>query len=1219
MMKKLYILFLTLPVLVFAQSQDQNYIKNTTYKVATTSPISNPNPEQAAVTVQYFDGLGRPVQQVAHKQSNTGKDIIVHTEYDAFGRKTHDYLPYVRSSASLSFDPDAQVNTLGFYATNNASLTGNPHFETTTNPYSEKVLEASPLSRVFEQAAPGNPWEKTNEKTIRYSYQTNAEDEVVYFKANTSWSSSFGLYTIELVKDGFYAPNELYKIITKDENWTSISDPNHTTEEFKNKKGQVVLKRTYNNKVKHDTYYVYDVYDNLTYIIPPKVDVNQIITQSILDGLCYQYKYDQRNRKSEKKLPGKAWEFILYNTLDRPVATSTLYSPYGNGSATPGWLITKYDVFGRVVYTGWMAREVVNSYKRKEIQDLLNNGTYPLFETKTTSPVAIDGVQTKYTNVAFPTEPFELLTVNYYDNYDFPGAPLTLPDKIFGDDVLTNVKSLPTGTWTRFLDNEHNTGGESTYMLYDLKGRQIAIATKHYLGGETYTESKLDFEGKVLYTETKHRRTSGVNYLKVRNDFQYTPQGRMKAHLHKVNYEPSELIAYNVYDELGQLISKQVGGQDTINFIGYQKVNYQYNNRGWLKAINDINDFNSDVGHFEDLFSFKIHYNTVTKKNSETNVIEEVEDSYGQNVKKLFNGNIAETYWRTLGDNTLRKYSNHYDDLNRLKNAYYQKPEETIESTDAYNESLSYDKNGNISRLSRTGNYDGNDYTLMIDHLEYFYPDNSNLLMKVTDSTNNPLGFKDDSDGTNDSEDDYVYDEYGNMRQDENKGIERIDYNHLNLPVYINFGDGKMIYYFYDANGAKLKKAVFNNQDVTETDYFGIFQYENTVLQFFSYPEGYVKHTPDKLGRSTFDYVYNYKDHLGNIRLSYALDPATQVLKILEENHYYPFGLKHTNYNSGKRNIKFEEDTETKIVLPVLNMGYKYKYNGQEFQDELGLNWYTYRYRNYDPAIGRFMGIDPVSEEYFSISTFQFAHNNPIWKIEIEGLEGKATNGETDIINHEYIKVYSEVYYTPNGKKMIVDVEISSNLYERSADSNEYVEGNSSEGNLVTYDPIFDPSVGLICNIKATNTTLIAHDIVQAYELTSGLGVISKELLEKGIKSLAKNIRNPFGKKGGKAHQEKTKETIEKMKEEGFDQIETEVMVSTPGGNKSKRFIDIRGTNSKTGKTKDVQIGKRNKRGDPVSRERKALDDIENATGERPDFVPYNYNKEYPGSAGQAN
>ena len=90
----LYILILILfPVLVLAQ--DQNWVKSTTYKQPIHGSISDPSIEQANVQVSYFDGLGRPIQQIAHKQSNTGKDIVTHIEYDAFGRQTKEFLPYL--------------------------------------------------------------------------------------------------------------------------------------------------------------------------------------------------------------------------------------------------------------------------------------------------------------------------------------------------------------------------------------------------------------------------------------------------------------------------------------------------------------------------------------------------------------------------------------------------------------------------------------------------------------------------------------------------------------------------------------------------------------------------------------------------------------------------------------------------------------------------------------------------------------------------------------------------------------------------------------------------------------------------------------------------------------------------------------------------------------------------------------------------------------------
>ncbi|HAV54330.1 MAG TPA: hypothetical protein DCX41_05275 [Aequorivita sp.] len=90
---------------------------------------------------------------------------------------------------------------------------------------------------------------------------------------------------------------------------------------------------------------------------------------------------------------------------------------------------------------------------------------------------------------------------------------------------------------------------------------------------------------------------------------------------------------------------------------------------------------------------------------------------------------------------------------------------------------------------------------------------------------------------------------------------------------------------------------------------------------------------------------------------------------------FYPFGLQQKGYNNN--------------VSPNGNaLAQQWSFLGQERIDDLDINWITFRHRNYMPDIGRFFGVDPVSEDYLSISTYQFAHNNPIWKIELEGLEG---------------------------------------------------------------------------------------------------------------------------------------------------------------------------------------------------------------------------------------
>ena len=142
-----------------------------------------------------------------------------------------------------------------------------------------------------------------------------------------------------------------------------------------------------------------------------------------------------------------------------------------------------------------------------------------------------------------------------------------------------------------------------------------------------------------------------------------------------------------------------------------------------------------------------------------------------------------------------------------------------------------------------------------------------------------------------------------------------------------------------------------------------------------------------------FDRMNNYTDHLGNVRLSYTQDPQTGALAILEENHYYPFGLQHKNYNSDITKIDLlpQQNNEKGLketappLLPLQNPGYMYKYNGKELQDELGLDWYEYGSRMYMPDLGRFTTVDPYAYVYQSYSPYLYALNNPIRFEDTEG------------------------------------------------------------------------------------------------------------------------------------------------------------------------------------------------------------------------------------------
>lgn len=945
-MKKILSLLVLLPIMVVGQTE--NYIKNTTYKIPTATSIATPTTTQANQNITYFDGLGRPIQQIAYQQSESGKDIVTPIEYDGFGRQTKDYLPYVpNAAASLNYKSSALMDVLNF-----------PQYSG-QNPFSEKLLEFSPLNRVLKQAAPGTDWALNSGHEIKLDYQTNTTaDAVKLFAVTAYWDVAKGLYDIPAsLTPADYLEFQLYKTITFDENTVAApSESNGSTIEFKDKEGRVVLKRNYESGVKHDTYYVYDQYGNLTFVMPPLVNATTTISNTILNDLCYQYKYDYRNRLVEKKLPGKQWEFIVYDKLDRVVAAGPAFSPFNDSSlGAVGWMITKYDAFSRPVYTGWYTATVTTT-TRASLQNDQNNLTTTNFETKSNSGT-IDSITAFYTNTVAPTS-FKLLTVNYYDDYVFPNIPF-IPTNVEGQNVLSSTKGMPTGSWVRALTSTTATAGETTTTFYDTKARPIRTYLTNYVGGYTYTDTVLDFSGVPQYIKTFHKRLASNVELKTTEVFTYSPQGRLLTQTHQVNALPVQLLASNSYDELGQLISKNVGNTSATPL---QKVDYAYNIRGWLTGINNDLTNNLILNTSEkDLFAFKINYNTV-------------ENCFNYAGTTLYNGNISETYWRSASDNTQRKYGYKYDILNRLRASIYQKPGLTAaqtQVTNAYDENITYDKNGNITSLNRKGNGDPQVGAMLIDDLTYVYSSStSNQLLKVTDSPNgnDAQGFI-DANKTND----YTYDANGNLKTDANKNITAIVYNHLNLPTTITFGSTGSITYIYNAIGQKVEKQLYTSSQgsIPVISYYcGEFQYvfrENyadyvTKLQFITTSEGYVKHTA-----GVYSYVFNYTDHLGNVRLSYGLN--ANVLTIFEENNYYPFGLKHKGYNSNN-----------------LQPSYKYKYNGKELQDELGLNMYDYGARNYDPALGRWMNIDPLAEEGRRWSPYNYAMDNPVYFLDPDGM-----------------------------------------------------------------------------------------------------------------------------------------------------------------------------------------------------------------------------------------
>lgn len=90
--------------------------------------------------------------------------------------------------------------------------------------------------------------------------------------------------------------------------------------------------------------------------------------------------------------------------------------------------------------------------------------------------------------------------------------------------------------------------------------------------------------------------------------------------------------------------------------------------------------------------------------------------------------------------------------------------------------------------------------------------------------------------------------------------------------------------------------------------------------------------------------------------------------QVLEENHYYPFGLTIS-------------ESINNASLPMQ----PYKYNGKELEKSFGLEIYEYGARQYDPQIGRWKGVDPLADKYVDLSPFVYTANNPVRYVDYDG------------------------------------------------------------------------------------------------------------------------------------------------------------------------------------------------------------------------------------------
>jgi RHS repeat-associated protein len=869
-------------------------------------------------SITFIDGLGRPIQKIAVKASpDNGSgafDMVQHLQYDAQGRSTKNYLPYTGTTNTGTYHISAVAEQASFYTATNDQIVNDNY------PFAKMVYEDSPLGRVKEQGTPGAEFQPGGGHTqkITYSYNTGATadnlEEVRKFSADGSSS-------------GFYAVNLLNRVEVTD------ADGNKEVTFIDERGLTVARKKQFDETIGGanvnwlQTYYVYDDFHRLRYIITPKGQVTLkgsgwSLTSSILNGYVYQYVYDYRGRIVQKKTPGQAWIYYAYDKLNRLVLAQD-----GNLRPANKWTFIKYDNKGRAVMQGLYLN--TSQITLATIQTMLDglyasgNATYPdnaWYESRGTT---LHG----YTNISFPktnanATALEILGVSYYDSYDF--------DYNGSDDFAYTSQSLageaiqPPAT-----KNNLATGGKSlilgtttwlyTYAFYDRYGRTVQVRSNNHLSTtiDNLTTNVYDDEGKILAIKVYHNAGSGRTTTVI-NKYTYDSKGRLlKVYQNNNGAATDQLVARYTYNALGQITDKKLHETSAGSNTFLQSVDLRYTIRGQLASINNAS-LTSDAGltndETNDYFGMELLY-------------QGADAALGNAVK--YDGSISAVKWKGIGaasgTTDQRSYKYSYDKSGKLKAATSQVYSGTAwnKESNALNESLTYDHNGNIVTLQRNQrkyNTPATPYiSNAIDNLTYTYSSTvGDQLLKVEDAAASTGGF---TNGANVATE-YTYDATGSMLTDQNKKISNVIYNVLGKPTTILFTDNRKVEYIYDAAGNKLTMKTYAAGGIPQltTDYVNGFVYENNVLSIFSSPEGRVVNNS-----GTLEYQYSIADHQGNTRVVFSsVTPAASAPTATFEGDGNDGAAQYLNVNAANV-VSFGSANHTASGSKVVRMNQTYK------------------------------------------------------------------------------------------------------------------------------------------------------------------------------------------------------------------------------------------------------------------------------------------------------
>ena len=481
------------------------------------------NGVRSLTDVSYGDGFGGVSQKIHVGITPQGKDLTESYEYNSLGNLQSRTLPVPVLSEGASGNYKQILKSAQEYYGH-------------SNVCSRFAYEASHRSLLLKEFGVGDEW---TGKAVSKKYSCNLESIPVQ-RCKRYLVSAGG----ELVEsDSPYADGSLRGIRSEDED-------GNMHWEFYNSENQLVLSRILDGDTFFDTYFVYDEYGNLVFVLPPGYQ-----DHPDLDLYAYIYRYDYLDRLVYKKLPGCAPSYLVYDAAHRLV-----FSQDGCQRNDSLWSFFVYDIYGRVVVEG----ECSNSDKHvRTAGETVVLGT--LMEGDT--GLAYSGYQSS-SDLVDPC----VYVVNYYDTYDFRTRN-GFSAYNFPEGTVSAIGNL-TGS---ILCTHGSSGFIYSADYYDINKRIVKSLSSRVNGGMDTYATEYSFQGSPLSVLHTHTDSSGYS-LTERYTYTYDHSSRLTRVSHQYDNNPSVLLLEHAYDELGRLQTDKLDN-------GIYATDYAYNIRNWLTGI----------------------------------------------------------------------------------------------------------------------------------------------------------------------------------------------------------------------------------------------------------------------------------------------------------------------------------------------------------------------------------------------------------------------------------------------------------------------------------------------------------------------------------------------------------------------------------------------------------------------------------------------------------